>query len=194
MLTAQDIGTEPGFSDPAIGLFATRFSAEKELTFSGDNALRNAALSGDHVTLANTLLESSAVDAEGDLSVDGCEFYGTDFSAKGDMLFKNTKANAKDKAQNSKIKANGAKAEFINCDFGGIAETLRGERPVSIGNGLPMVESFYYNTLTGVSICVWASSRPEGDVQPTILFRDSRLIMSQIRTFTPDMKLTVDET
>ena len=193
-LTVQNITMEPGFSDPAIGLFATGFSAAKDLTFNGKNTLFNAALSGERLTIANTVLESSNVAAEGDLTLDGCEFYGTNFSAKGALLFKDTKADAKDKTQDSKIEFNGTRAEFINCDFGGIAETLKGERQVAIGNGIPMVESFTYNTLTGVSIFVWLGSRPEGDAQPTILFKNSRLIMSKILTYTPEMKLTVDET
>ncbi|MBQ6165399.1 MAG: hypothetical protein IJK23_13085 [Clostridia bacterium] len=193
-VAAENVTTAPGFSDPAVGLFATQFSATEELTFGGKNALWNAAVSGGSVTVRDTVFEYGLVSAREDLTLDGCEFYGTDFTANGALLFKDTKADAKDETQDSRIEFDGTKAEFINCDFGGIAETLRGERQVYIGNGLPMVESLEYNTLTGVSIFVWAGSRPEEDVQPTILLKDSRLIMSRILTYTPDLLLTVDET
>ena len=84
--------------------------------------------------------------------MDSAKFSGTEIKVDGNLKMTNCTANAFYENQDSEIRVYGDKADIINCDFQGIAKTLTGEKQVYLGNGMPMIETFTYNTMSGVSL------------------------------------------
>ena len=146
----------------------------------------------DTIEMADTSLTDSKVHAYGDLNMDFCKLYGTNVTVDGNLYCIRSIVGANYEGQDSPISVYGDKVDIVNSDFKGIAQTKKGERAVSLGNGIPATQLFDYYTFSGASLSVYENS--ESTSERTVNLTDSRLLMDKIYLEDADTALNINET